>query len=141
MVRTWSVLGSCFWGSRLLLGPSALLAPWPRAVLLGCELKPAPLLLVMGRAWVHARRWMGTGAGWCSTAVLRCASLLFSQRESSRRTVLGSLAAVPSRIAVPMRVLAVPGGMLLAVGEPKLLGLPMLWKAPLPPPPPGGVCV
>jgi hypothetical protein len=48
-----------------------------------------------------------------------------------------SVAPVPSRMAVPMRVLAVPGGTTLAAAEPKPVGLSAVWKAP---PPAVGVC-
>ena len=51
-------------------------------------------------------------------------------------TVL-SVAPVPSLMAVPIRVLAVPGGTALAAAELKPVGLSTAWKAP---PPAVGVC-
>jgi hypothetical protein len=59
--RTSSALGSCFFGSRLVPDPvpSALL-PWLRGSNLprGLLLKPAPLLLVMGRACRPTRMYV-----------------------------------------------------------------------------------
>lgn len=77
-IRTSSALGSCFFGSRLVPDPVPMAPlPWLRGSNLprGLLLKPAPLLLVMGRACrqhKHAAGYAAASLAPCALQETRC---------------------------------------------------------------------